>query len=391
MATDDRWVRDEVERLVAYPTVSNRPVTALAAHVAQRAEDLGFSVERFDVSADKGSVIASIGPEDSEGGLVLSGHLDVVPTENQPWTSDPFRVVERDGKLFGRGTADMKGFVAATCAGLARIAAHAYRRRLVLIWTHDEEIGCLGSAAIADAMAGRPFPRACWIGEPTEFRIQRMHPGHVAAEIEIGGRAAHSSRPDLGSNAIEGLTDVLRVGRDLARELATRHQSDLPEIERPWVVLNLAEVHGGTAINVVPDKVVLKLGYRPLPGHPAGAVFDELMGRIRALSLPYPIDGRLLRSTPAMLTPAGTPLQHALGAHADHPECGAATFATDGGNLARLGMSPLVFGPGSITVAHQADEFVPVADLVRTVDVVEQTVRRWCVDDDRPQPAQVNP
>jgi acetylornithine deacetylase/succinyl-diaminopimelate desuccinylase-like protein len=125
MATDDRWVRDEVERLVAYPTVSNRPVTALAAHVAQRAEDLGFSVERFDVSADKGSVIASIGPEDAEGGLVLSGHLDVVPTENQPWTSDPFRVVERDGKLFGRGTADMKGFVAAACAGLARIAAHA--------------------------------------------------------------------------------------------------------------------------------------------------------------------------------------------------------------------------------------------------------------------------
>jgi acetylornithine deacetylase len=337
-------VHEELARLIAYPTVSSRPVTELAAHLAHRAEDLGFRVERFVASEDKCSVIATLGPDDVDGGLVISGHMDVVPTEGQPWTSDPFRLTERDGDLYGRGTADMKGFVAAVYEGLERLRGARFRRKLVLVWTHDEEVGCLGSAGIADAMGDRPFPSACWIGEPTEFRIQRMHPGHVAVEVEIGGRAAHSSRPDLGLNAVEGLADVLQVGRALARELASARRSDLPEIERPWVVLNLAEVRGGTAVNVVPDRCVLRLGYRPLPGDDACAVFDELSARIAALGLPHPVSGRVLRITPAMLTPSGTPLEAALHDHADDPRVGAATFATDGGNLARLGMQALVFG-----------------------------------------------
>lgn len=371
-------VRDELARLVAFPTVSSRPVTALAAHLAERAEGAGLRVERFEAGPDKCSVIASAGPDDGRDGLAISGHMDVVPTEGQPWTSDPFRVVERDGKLYGRGTADMKGFVAATVVALAGLDLAKLRRRLVLVWTHDEEIGCLGSAGIAEAYAGRPFPEACWIGEPTEFRIQRMHPGHVVAEVVVEGRAAHSSRPDLGLNAIEGLAEVLRVGRELTRDLATRREADLPEIERPWVVLNLAEVHGGTAVNVVPDRVVLRLGYRPLPGHADSAVLDELAARIAGLGLPHPVSTRLVRATPALLTPDGTALQGALAEHAAHPDCTAATFATDGGNLARLGMAPLVFGPGSISVAHQADEYVPADELTRTVGIVGAMVRRWC-------------
>lgn len=370
-------VVDELARLVAFPTVSNRPVTELAAHLAQRAEDLGFRVEQLARSPGKASVVATIGPEEDEGGLVISGHMDVVPTEDQPWTSDPFRVVERDGKLFGRGTADMKGFVAAVVAGLARLSPADHRRRVTLVWTHDEEIGCLGSAALVDALAGRVVPRACWIGEPTEFAIQRMHPGHVVAEVEVRGRAAHSSRPELGLNAIEGMGEVIRAARDLAADLAGRRQDDLPEIERPWVALNLGQVHGGQAVNVVADRCVLTIGYRPLPGHAAGAVAEELAARIDALALPQPTTVRVLRATPALLTPLGTPLERTLRPHADHPGCSACTFATDGGNLARLGMLPLVFGPGSIAVAHQADEYVPVDQLHRAVDVAEDVVRRW--------------
>ena len=372
-------VRD-LERLVAFPTVSNRPLTALAAHVAERFESLGFRVDRFDDPTEDGkcSLIASIGPKGTDG-MILSGHMDVVPTEGQPWSSDPFRVRAEGGRLYGRGTADMKGFFAVCMQALGRISAESYRRELILIWTHDEELGCLGSARWVDSVIGedRPWPSACLIGEPTDFQILRMHPGHVGIAIDVSGRAAHSSRPDLGTNAIEACADIIGAARELARELEGE-TLDLPEVERPWVALNIASIEGGAAINIVPDACRLKIGYRPLPGMEPHAVYHRLVERIDALGLDAPVKTTILRTTPSMLTPDGTPLQGLLEPHADHEHCGAATFATDGGNLARLGIEPLVFGPGSINVAHQADEFVPVAQLVRAVEVIEDVVRRRC-------------
>lgn len=372
-------VVDELGRLIAFPSISNRPLSDLAAHVAQRCEDLGFEVERFDDPHQHGkcSIIASIGPPETEG-LVLSGHMDVVPTEGQPWDSDPFVLTERDGRLFGRGTADMKGFFAATFQALARIERTAWKRELVLIWTHDEEVGCLGSRVLTDALleSPRPLPRACLIGEPTDFRILRMHPGHVAVEIEIFGQAAHSSRPDLGINAIEGAAEVILAVRQIARELE-QERADLPELERPWVAMNIARIKGGSAINIVPDRCVLQLGYRPLPGMEPEAVFERIRARLGSIASGR-LQASLLRITPSMLTPAGTALESLLRAHASHPVSGAAGFATDGGNLSRLGMQPLIFGPGSIDVAHQANEYVDTSALVQAVDVLEAVIRARC-------------
>ena len=372
-------VRD-LERLVAFPTVSNRPLTALAAHLARRFEDLGFRIDTFQdpTNHEKCTLIASIGPAGTDG-LVLSGHMDVVPTEGQPWSSDPFRVEERDGNLFGRGTADMKGFFAVCLQALARIRPEDYLRELVLIWTHDEEVGCLGSAQLVDALEteDRRFPSACLIGEPTDFQILRMHPGHVGIAIEITGEAAHSSRPDLGTNAVEACADIVCAARELARELESE-RADLAEMERPWVAFNIATVQGGSAINIVPDRCRLEIGYRPLPGMAPHEVYHRLAERITALDLRARVRTEILRTTPSLLTRPGTPLQHLLEPHTAHPRCGAATFATDGGNLARLGIEPLIFGPGSINVAHQADEYVPVAQLLRAVDVIETVVRQRC-------------
>ena len=375
-------VRD-LARLVAFPTVSNRPLIALASHVAERFEALGFRVERFDDPGEAGkcSLIASIGPQGTDG-LILSGHMDVVPTEGQPWTTDPFRVREQDGKLYGRGTADMKGFFAVCMQALARIPASAYARELVLIWTHDEEVGCLGSALLVDALKGqnRPFPKACLIGEPTGFQVLRMHPGHVGVAVDITGRAAHSSRPDLGANAIEGAAEIVGVARQLARDLESE-TVDLPELERPWVAFNIASIRGGAAINIVPDACRLEIGYRPLPGMQPHDVYHRLVARIEALNLPMSVQTSILRTTPSMLTPEGTDLQRLLLPLADYPSCGAATFATDGANLAALGVHPLVFGPGSIDVAHQADEYIPIDELVRAVNIIESVVRQRCCAD----------
>jgi acetylornithine deacetylase len=373
-----------LERLVAYPTVSDRPILQCAAHVAERCERLGFRVERFvdPRDAQKASVIASIGPPGTDG-LVLSGHMDVVPVDGQPWTTDPFALTPRgsgsDERLVGRGSADMKGFIAATLCALERIPADAYERELVLIWTHDEEVGCLGSAALAQHLSEieRPLPKDALIGEPTSFKVLRMHPGHVAIEVDVFGEAAHSSRPDLGTNAIVGLARVVTAVQDVADELA-REPADLPELERPVVAVNVARIAGGSAINIVPDFARVAIGYRPLPGQDPEAVYQRMRARIADLALPGGFETRVLRVTPAMLTPRHTPLASCLLEHAHDPHIGAAGFATDGGNLAKLGMRPLVFGPGSIDVAHKADEYIRTAELVEAIDVVERVVRAHC-------------
>lgn len=375
-------VRADLERLVAYPTVSNRPIRELAAFVATRCEDLGFRVELFEDpdEPEKCSVIAQAGP-DTDGGLTVSGHLDVVPTEGQPWSSDPFRVVERDGNLYGRGTADMKGFVAATLRGLARVPVASLRRPLALVWTHDEEIGCFGSKKLVDRWMndGRSLPRACWIGEPTGFQILRMHKGHVACAAEITGQAAHSSRPDLGTNAIEAAAEVIGHIRALAQELAS--ELDFEEhFPQPWVPINVATIHGGAAVNIVPDRCRIELGYRPMPGQAPAAVFDRLVARVgdRATN-GAKVAWELVRITPSLLTASDTALEALLAPHR-RGDLASAAFATDGGNLARLGLEPLIFGPGRIEVAHQADEHVPWQDLVDAIDLVERVVRQRCVD-----------
>ncbi len=368
---------EHLKQLIAMDTTSHRAVTELSAYVASRLESMGFRIERFGSDA-KHNLVASVGPIGTDG-LVLSGHMDTVPTEGQPWTCDPFKLTERDGNLVGRGTADMKGFLAATLTALEGLDLATLDRELVLIWTHDEEVGCLGSSQLAEQLLadGRPLPKACVIGEPTGFEVLRMHPGHVASEFVFKGAAAHSSRPDLGSNAIEAAADAIVAIRQLAKELETETCfEDL--LERPWVAVNTATIQGGSAINIVPDRCVVRLGYRPLPGSDPVDVHNRVRERIASLGLTN-VDDRVLRITPSMLTDLSSRTMRLLTPHSPCEHAGAATFATDGGNLAKLGMEPLVFGPGSINVAHQADEFIPRADLERTVGMVQQMVRTQCM------------
>lgn len=374
------WSED-LSTLVAFPTVSDRPCDPLAAWLANRCEDLGLRVETFpSPEAGKRNLVASVGPMGTDG-LVLSGHMDVVPTEGQPWTSDPFTVTRRGDRLVGRGTADMKGFLAATLAALALLDRRAFRRELVLMWTYDEEVGCAGSAALArdwDRVA-RPLPTACLIGEPTDLTVARMHSGHVAVHIDVLGEAAHTSRPDLGVNAIEIASRVVEVVHRLSADLRARHDATLP-MPHPWVPLVPTRIHGGTAINVVPDRCRIDLGYRPLPGMADDAVFLELQARLdRALGADRArVHAHLGAIVPSLLTPDGTALAALLAPHANPGPVGV-PFATDAGNLARLGLAPLVFGPGSIDVAHKADEYVEIGAIERTIGVLEQVIAARCL------------
>lgn len=370
-------VEDLLSTLVAFPTISDRPVTGIAAFLAERLETAGMQVELLDSGPGKCNVIARMGPRGTDG-LVLSGHMDVVPVEGQPWSSDPFRLVRREDRLYGRGSCDMKAFIAAILAALPHLPLQKLSREVILAFTHDEEVGCLGSRLLAEHWLPdrEQLPRMCWIGEPTSFQILRMHPGHVGVRIRCGGQAAHSSKPDLGRNAIQKAGRVIAILETLSEEW--RHNirfSDM--LERPFVVMNIANIHGGTAINIVPDSCVIDLGFRPLPGMSAEALFEQIKIRVEELG---EVSAELLRVTPSLHTPVGTPLEHKLQPWACNHTLGAASFATDGGNLERLGIKTLVFGPGSIDVAHRADEYVPVDELYRAVDAVQDVILKTCVD-----------
>ena len=371
-------VQSSLADLVAFDSVSNRPLETMVRYVSERFERLGLKVEEFRDPRypGKANIVASAGPN-APGGLALSGHLDVVPTEGQHWTSDPFKLTERDGLLLGRGSADMKGFLAATLHALEHVDLKKLKRQLTLIWTHDEEVGCLGSAALVDALKhdGRALPSECWIGEPTDFQIFRMHPGHVEVRIETQGVAAHSSKPDLGDSALTRMTGVLQALEQIRNELM-RETRLTDFLERPYVTINPAIIQGGTAVNIVPDHVSLLVGYRPLPGDAPEAVADRIRERVQ----PFGASVQVLRVTPAMHTPSGSALERLCARHTHDPTPKAAAFATDGGNLEALGMTSIVFGPGSIDVAHRPDECMAQDALHRAVDVITEIVNDRCGD-----------
>ena len=373
---------DLLARLVSFPTISNRPLTELAALLAQRAEDAGMRVERFETAEGKCNVVASAGPIGTDG-LVLSGHMDVVPVEGQSWSTDPFTLTESSGRLYGRGTCDMKGFLAAVTDALPALPLARLRRELVLIWTHDEEVGCLGSAALAEQITDRPLPSLTWIGEPTSMQICRLHPGHFTVDITCIGQPAHSSRPALGLNAIEIAGEVIASLTALAAVLATE-RSDLPGLITPWTVMNTGCIHGGSAINIVPDRCVIRVGFRPLPGASTQALLERIRTHLAPIDDRYRPEGggvtvKVSQDTPGLLTEAGTALEGLLRSAAATPDVGGVPFATDGGNLAKLGTRALIFGPGSIDVAHRPDEFVPISALQSTRTSVERIVRARCM------------
>jgi acetylornithine deacetylase len=207
-----------------------------------------------------------------------------------------------------------------------------------------------------------------------------MHPGHVSLRIRTVGEAAHSSKPDLGSSAIKAMHRVLGLCEQIEQELkAERRLEDC--LDRPWVAFNVGSIHGGEAVNLVPDSCEIVLGYRPLPGDDPRAVFERIRTGLGLLDLPLDTtaSASIQSLSPAMLTPEGLALQEALSKHACHQDLGAASFATDGGNLAALGIQSLIFGPGSIDVAHKANEYVSREALLKGVDMVEAVIRERCL------------
>jgi len=371
-----------LSRLVAFDTTSHRSNLPLLDFVSEYAEGRGGRVERYpSPDGTKANLVVRFGPDAApdRGGLTLSGHVDVVPADVGEWRSDPFTLTDGGDRLFARGACDMKGFDALAlnvAAGAADLKAP-----LVVVLTYDEELGTLGARDFVQnhADAAASLPRAAIVGEPTEMRVVSMHRGHGRCRVIAHGVAAHSGYPHLGRSAIDAMARVLVALRGL-RQRWERAGGPNAEFypEAPYPPLNVGTIRGGTAINIVPDLCVIEIGVRPLPG----MVFKELLAQIReAVANAAGGDHFLveeLNDSPSMLLDEDAPIHRFLCELARQEERVAVSYSTDGGWLSRAGLDCAVFGPGSISVAHKPNEFVPKADLVRAREVLERAVERFC-------------
>lgn len=374
---------DLLARLVSFDSTSRNSNLPLARFLAEYLDRPGVEVSELpSPDGDKANLYVRVGPEpdpEERPGLVLSGHMDVVPADDTDlWESDPFRLADRGDRLAARGACDMKGFLALASNLAAEAEPERLRAPLALLLTYDEEVGCLGAGELVRSWkagnGGPALPRAAVIGEPTELRVVRHHKGHLKLRLAYPGVSAHSAYPHLGRSAIEAAAEGVRALAALRRELeservdASRHFPDAP-----FATLNVGTIRGGAAVNVVPDRCVLEVGVRLLPGTASETVVE----RVRAAVGEEP-ELEVQSLSPPLSAPGDAPVIRELLDLTGQAQAEAVSYATDAGWLAELGLDCSVFGPGSIEVAHKPNESVPKADLARAREVLEVMIERFC-------------
>jgi len=357
--------------LVAFDTTSRDSNLALLTFVEELLDTHGIPSTRApDATGTKANLVARIGPE-VEGGVVLSAHTDCVPVDGQPWSRDPFTLSAEGDRLYGRGTTDMKGFLASVLAHLPAMTAAPLTRPILLVLTYDEEIGTVGApSAVELLLATQPTPDAVIVGEPTLLAPVTAHKGVRSYTTIVEGRDGHSSQPHLAANALAAAARIATFIDDLAAR--HRAQAADPTFDPPYTTCNLATLHAGQAINIVPRRAELTWEYRPVPADDSDALAVEVERYASEVVLPELRAGTgegtitfRAESTALGLAPEADGAAEALvrrltGATAPG---GSVPFGTDGGHFQAAGLSTVVCGPGSIEQAHQPDEWTATEQL----------------------------
>jgi len=376
--TDEELLR----RLVAFDSSTGRSTAEIAGFVCEYVDRPGVRITRNPApEGENANLVIAAGPDDrSRRGLVLSGHLDTVPAGEPGWRSDPFTLTRAADRYVGRGTCDMKGFLALALNRFAAVDPARLRRQLVLIFTYDEELGTLGARRLAETWPDpEALPRAGIVGEPTSLRVVRMHKGHLKLRLRLEGAPAHSAYPHLGRNAIEQAGAAIVALADL-RHTLERERSATGRYfgEVPHATLNVARVSGGVAINVVPEQCVVEIGVRLLPGMGTPEMVERVRGAVARAVGRNGFELELVGDSPPLLLDPDAGLHEALCRRMGQRESIGVSFATDAGWLQRLGLECVVFGPGAIAEAHRPNESLPVAEFVRAGELLEELVRDAC-------------
>jgi acetylornithine deacetylase len=352
----------------------------MIADLAGQLEDAGARVEIMQ-NDTKANLFATIGP-DGPGGLVLSGHTDVVPVTDQDWSSDPFVMRREDGLLYGRGTCDMKGFIAAAVVMAPKFTTA--KKPVHFAFTYDEEVGCLGARALVPELQKRGIqPAMAVIGEPTEMRVIEGHKGCCEYTTHFTGIEGHGSNPDLGVNAVEYAVHYVSKLLELRAKLISRAPFD-SRFEPPWTTLNVGRVSGGVAHNVIAGKAEVDWEMRPVQTSDQTLVQDTLESYIETDLLPamraiYPkadiktdVIGEVAGLAPMSQNAARDLIAGLVGANS----ADVVPFGTEAGLFQEMGMDVVVCGPGSIAQAHKPDEFIAIDQLEACLDMLEALANR---------------
>jgi acetylornithine deacetylase len=374
--------REMLDRLVAFDTTTRDSNLPLIDFVQDYLDGWGIASLRVDYEpGKKTNLYATIGPE-GEGGIVLSGHTDVVPVDGQDWSSDPFKVEERDGKLYGRGTCDMKGFLAVALAMVPDFKASDLKTPIHLALSCDEEVGCKGvRPLVAHMKEYLPRPRAVIVGEPTMMQVVNAHKGALTFATDVLGHEAHSSCTHLGVNAIlvagELLTEINRIASDLRRRGDPSRRFD-----PPYTTVHVGLIDGGTAKNIIPRRCGFKWETRILPGDDPAEVPERfkafartLEPAMKAVAADAGIATEQTNAVPGLRPEEDSPAEHLALHLAEANGTHAVSYCTEAGLFQEIGIPSIICGPGSIEQAHKPDEYVEIAEIEKCAAFMRRLAR----------------
>jgi acetylornithine deacetylase len=364
---------DILARLIGFDTTSSKPNRALMDWVQGLLGGAGIAAQIIpDASGGKANLYATIGPQDRPG-VMLSGHTDVVPVDGQVWTRPPFVLTEAEGRYFGRGTTDMKGFVASALAAALMAARRPLATPLHLALSYDEEVGCLGVVSLIDMLAHAPhLPAMCIVGEPTGMQVATGHKGKIALRATCTGREGHSALAPMALNALHLGADFLGAVRRLQDEVAESGLQD-GDYDVPYTTLHVGKMQGGVQVNIVPNSCTLDFEIRNLAGDDPQALIDRL--RVEADRITAPLKAAFpeaaisidrLWDYPGLGTPSSAPVVQFVKSLTGANGTMKVAFGTEGGLFSsRLGIPTVICGPGSMAQGHKPDEWVSVGQITR--------------------------
>jgi acetylornithine deacetylase len=364
--------RELLGQLIAFDTTSRNSNEPLIEFVEDYLGALGVPAVRVDYQPGKTNLWATIGP-DIAGGIVLSGHTDVVPVDGQAWTSDPFSAVERAGKIYGRGTADMKGFLAACLALVPEFLGKPLKRPIHLAFSCDEEVGCTGVRPLIERIVAGDLPRpsAAIIGEPTLMKVVNGHKSTLSFVTEVEGHEAHSSLSHQGVNAIMVAGELISEITAIAGEMRERGDPT-GRFDPPYSSVHIGTISGGTARNIVPRCCTFHWETRIIPGQDPDEIperldrlAETLLPAMHAVSPTTGITTRRKNIVPPLMPVPGSPAEALALQLTGGNDTGAVSYGTEAGLFQVAGIPAVICGPGSIEQAHKPDEFVAVSELER--------------------------
>lgn len=363
---------DLLGTLVGFNTVSKNSNLDLIHFVINYLKTYGIeSSLTYDDSGQKANLYATIGSKD-QSGICLSGHSDVVPVTGQSWDYDPFKLSEHDGKLYGRGTADMKGYLAVVLANVPLFLQHAEKMPFHIAISYDEEVGCVGVRRLIDVLSQQAVkPAACIIGEPTSMQMAVAHKGKKAWRCSVTGHTGHSALTHLGVNAAEYGAEVV----SFLRRLSNQHRNQgpyNPKFDPPYTTVHTGKIQSGTALNIIPELAQIDFEVRNIPNDDPNQLFKQVQNFAREQLLPEMqtvhastgFDWETIASYPALeLIPESNQLRQLVATILGSEQTKTLSFGTEGGLFQEIGIPTIVCGPGSMDQGHKANEFIEISQL----------------------------